>query len=254
MITNYSADFYNSVEQRAKSSAEVVLNYFFEYFDRDKFKRSIDFGCGSGAWTQALLEKSPTHVIGFDLKESIEIVSKRLQDYVNTRLDLRIIDFSSDRMKGMERGDLGICLEVAEHLDSSIALKLIEWISGTTNVILFSAATPGQGGTGHINEQEHSYWLNQFRNHGFQVFDLIRPRMQNDGRCARFYALNIFVLVRQSVSLETYVIENRLTSLESTRLDGNPIDYRTQLEKFRYSLLKRIPHRTVTKLSTIIKT
>jgi len=39
----------------------------------------------------------------------------------------------------------------------SEALKIADQITNST-LLLFSAATPGQGGTGHINERTHEYW------------------------------------------------------------------------------------------------
>ena len=35
-------------------------------------------------------------------------------------------------------------------------------------VILFTAASPGQGGTDHVNEQPPSYWMAKFRERGFE--------------------------------------------------------------------------------------
>ena len=35
--------------------------------------------------------------------------------------------------------------------------------------IVFSAAQPGQGGTGHINEQPPEYWAQRFEGRGYDL-------------------------------------------------------------------------------------
>src|SRR5262249_14104781 len=73
------------------------------------------------------------------------------------------------------RFDLAICLEVAEHLPSDCAADLVTNLCNAADVVLFSAATPGQGGTRHINEQRPSYWSHLFSRNGYRCLDAIRP-------------------------------------------------------------------------------
>ena len=66
--------------------------------------------------------------------------------------------------------DLAICFEVAEHLEEHWADRLVDTLSDCAPIIVFSAATPGQGGSYHHNEQPHSYWLDKFKErHGYVV-------------------------------------------------------------------------------------
>lgn len=48
-------------------------------------------------------------------------------------------------------------LEVAEHIDEKYAQNFIELLTLTSDIILFSAAIPNQGGLEHINEQPPKY-------------------------------------------------------------------------------------------------
>lgn len=78
--------------------------------------------------------------------------------------DLRVA-----RAPGHEH-DLVICLEVAEHIDAEYADALVERLAGYARAaasIVFTAAPPGQGGHGHVNEQPPGYWLERFRRLGF---------------------------------------------------------------------------------------
>lgn len=55
--------------------------------------------------------------------------------------------------------DLALCLEVAEHLPPESSDTLCDTLAQATGgTLLFSAATPGQGGSGHLHEMPHEYW------------------------------------------------------------------------------------------------
>ena len=84
--------------------------------------------------------------------------------------------------------DLAMSLEVAEHLPSDQAEIFVETLTKLAPVILFSAAIPGQGGMGHINEQWPDYWVNLFIKKGYQPIDYIRRKICNNDRVQWWYA------------------------------------------------------------------
>jgi hypothetical protein len=63
--------------------------------------------------------------------------------------------------------DIALCLEVAEHVPAHLAPRLVAFLTSLSPVVVFSAATPGQGGQSHINEQPPSYWSRLFNSDGF---------------------------------------------------------------------------------------
>lgn len=63
--------------------------------------------------------------------------------------------------------DLAFCLEVAEHLPPAAADRLVEDLTLRSDRIVWSAAIPGQGGDGHLNERPLEYWEERFRARGF---------------------------------------------------------------------------------------
>ena len=75
-----------------------------------------------------------------------------------------------------DKYDLAISLEVAEHLSPSRSCGFIDDLTNLSDVVLFSAAIPMQGGTNHINEQPISYWANLFLERGFVPISCIRPK------------------------------------------------------------------------------
>lgn len=81
-----------------------------------------------------------------------------------------IADLTDPDFYVREERDLVICTEVAEHLPSQYAQRLVDIVSGTAACwIYFTAATPGQGGYEHVNEQPQSYWLEKFARRGWVV-------------------------------------------------------------------------------------
>jgi len=122
----------------------------------------IDLGCGAGQWLAAFHEKIGCDIHGYDLRPYRK--SKMwIKESEYTCVDLSRPGIFSSRV------DLAICLEVAEHLPESIAPHLVTNLCDVAPAILFSAATPGQGGWKHINEQPLEYWSERFVAKGYQI-------------------------------------------------------------------------------------
>lgn len=78
--------------------------------------------------------------------------------------------------------DLAISLEVVEHLSSESANMFIACFTNMSDIVLFSAAIPGQGGENHINEQWPEYWSGLFNERGYVGLNFARRRVWNDRR------------------------------------------------------------------------
>lgn len=78
--------------------------------------------------------------------------------------------------------------------------KFIQCLTDTSDVVLFSAAYLNQGGTNHINEQQHSYWAKLFAAHDFSPFDFFRPVFWGDEGIDVWYRQNVFLYVRKDSS------------------------------------------------------
>jgi SAM-dependent methyltransferase len=74
--------------------------------------------------------------------------------------------------------DVAYCIEVAEHLPPELGQKLVAFLCQTAPLVLFTAAHPGQGGQGHINEQSREYWVDQFTEQGMEYLPNRTRRMQ----------------------------------------------------------------------------
>lgn len=123
-------------------------------------------------------------------------------DYVN-RDKLRIAEheFQSQDLSGPlsinKRFDLVISLEVAEHISEENSDNFVKSLTNLGEVVLFSAAIPGQGGTDHINEQWPSYWAEKFLAHGYLPVDCIRKRVWDDEKIMYWYAQNILIFTHK---------------------------------------------------------
>jgi SAM-dependent methyltransferase len=120
----------------------------------------VDVGCGSGFYLTPF-ECAGIIAVGID---AMPQTSARCAKYIQH--DLRT-PFHSDTWF-----TLALCLEVAEHLPPEFADTILDTISGLSDVVVFSAATPGQGGEHHHNERPTQYWLDRFAERGYKFHPL----------------------------------------------------------------------------------
>lgn len=149
------ATYRTRVDQWSYESAKLVLPEIWAGFDS-----VIDVGCGVGAWLDVAGDLGATRLFGIDGPSG------------HSPGVFISADLAANVPVVTPRFDLAICLEVAEHLPASIADDLVVALTAMSDVVLFSAAIPGQGGDGHINEQPHEYWDDRFVNAGYALHPL----------------------------------------------------------------------------------
>jgi hypothetical protein len=97
------------------------------------------------------------------------------------------------------RFDVAMSLEVAEHLPTSVAASFVTSLVELAPAVLFSAAVPGQGGVGHINEQWPWYWKTQFARLGYLQLDPFRRLLWGNAEVAPYYQQNLYLYVDPSI-------------------------------------------------------
>lgn len=176
-----------------KQSSDIILPLLAIKFS---FNSILDIGCGIGTWLASAKGIGVETVFGVD------------GNYVDTTLLKKFLNLNfflahdlRDPLLLKRQFDLTICLEVAEHLPEYSAATLVKSLVMHSEVILFSAAIPGQGGQYHLNEQWPDYWAQLFATHGYVFLDIIRPLIWNNPKVDYWYKQNIFLVVKSNHEL-----------------------------------------------------
>jgi 2-polyprenyl-3-methyl-5-hydroxy-6-metoxy-1,4-benzoquinol methylase len=153
----------------------------------------VDYGCGAGWFLHWLKYYGVTDIYGIEPnKNAKSVMAIAVQEAVKIRGLTRKITLKRDF-------DLAMCIEVLEHIDEKHADAAIDNITRHTNKLIFSAATPGQGGWGHINEQPFDYWKKKLKHKGFaykQLETLTFRAYLNNKKAKKWYCNNIAVFER----------------------------------------------------------
>lgn len=154
----------------------------------------VELGCGSGLLLKRLWDLGhgvhgcDASNAGLDVCASLGVHSER-QDLTQP-------------MRNNWYGDVCICVEVAEHLPAKFADILAENVAAhARQMIIWSAAPPGQGGVDHVNEQPPMYWLDRFKAFGWMA-DVAKTKALRivmwEWKAQHCYCReNFYVLVRQ---------------------------------------------------------
>jgi SAM-dependent methyltransferase len=178
--------FYDKRDALTRDAACKILEIVKKQFGT--FDSVVDVGCGVGTWL-SVAEKN------FGVKKIKGIEAEWIKDIEVFATDKNLIQVQNLESEWdlSDSYDLGICLEVAEHLSEEAGFKLVKNLSGHCRVILFSAAIPNQGGNGHINEQWPSYWQAKFAQCGMEAVDSMRPIIWADDSIPWWYRQNILI-------------------------------------------------------------
>lgn len=185
----YGDEFYKDRDTETKLSAKIILNIINEIFKVDS---AVDLGCGVGTWLKTMQDiTGGCKVLGMDG----EYVN---QDYLVIKPNEFMAVDLEKKIIISERFDLAISLEVAEHLSEKRAEGFVRDITALSDVVLFSAAFPKQGGVEHINEQKISYWISLFDKCGYEKFDIIRPLIYDNYSIPFWYRNNTMLYVNRN--------------------------------------------------------
>ena len=182
--------FHGQVEFPMFESASVMGASLVREFGP---KSVIDIGCGTGVLLE-VFQRHGLSCLGLDNAEAgLALARKRGVPVMKVDLE-QPLDLN-------RRADLVVSTEVAEHLPESSADRYVDLLCQLADTVVITAATPGQGGTDHVNEQPNDYWIEKFvvRDYGYDEACTLRLRDEwRERGTASFYHMNVLVFCRVS--------------------------------------------------------
>ena len=136
-MPKYDSSFFEYVNSGSLASAERLLPVLL---DSLPITSVLDVGCGQGAWLSIWNKLGVEDVCGIDASY-VDRSKLLVSDSLFQPLDL------TTRFHMKRRYDLAQSLEVAEHLPKAIAPQFVDCLCAHSDLVLFSAAPPGQGVT-----------------------------------------------------------------------------------------------------------
>jgi SAM-dependent methyltransferase len=176
----YDAAFFDELHDDVASSARAIVPIVCDLVHP---RSVLDVGCGQGTWLRVFGEAGVDEVFGVD-GPHVDTTQLEIPSSAFMAHDLR------DPLSLGRTFDLVTSLEVAEHLDPSLASTFVASLVRHGRVVLFSAAIPFQGGAGHVNEAWPSVWAAHFADHGYVPRDVVRPAVWRNDDVAFWYKQN----------------------------------------------------------------
>ena len=165
----YSEGYFEFVNREASKSSPVIAESIVETFTPSEV---LDVGCGTGALLRSLKNKK-VNVLGMEKsKKAIKMCKKKGVDVIK-------FDIVHDKDPFPERKfDIVTSMEVAEHIPESASKEYLNLLCRHSQIVIFTAAVPGQGGKNHLNEQPHRYWIERFENRGYSLLNNVTKKMK----------------------------------------------------------------------------
>lgn len=185
-------------ERNGNCSEDTILSLILS---KHEINSMVDFGCAIGRWCRAGKNLGIQEVLGIDGKYVTE------ESLVIDKSEFMGADLG-EKIELSKRYDLAISLEVAEHLSEKRSDIFIENLTRASDIILFSAAIPGQGGDFHVNEQPLSYWQRKFKEHGYYLCDCLRPIIWENDNVMPMYRQNCVLFIKKDSCDEEYTTNN----------------------------------------------
>lgn len=204
-------------------SPRIITEKLFEFYQP---KNVVDFGCGVGNFLMAFKEKGVEEVLGLDgVWANMELLKK----YIDSS-DFREVDLE-EKICLDKKYDLAISLEVAEHLSEKKSAVFVDSLVNASDVILFSAAIPFQGGQNHVNEQWINFWQRKFSNHDYIFCDLFRRDLWDNEKVEWWYKQNMFLVVSKSHSLYQKIITEQIVKVQNII---HPDNYLSKIDEYSH--------------------
>jgi SAM-dependent methyltransferase len=227
----YRAGFFDYINAGSLESAGVLVPFLCQHLEIESV---LDLGCGQGAWLKVWGDNGVRDITGIDgpyVDQDELLIEARSFQAGDLTKPIRL----------ERKFDVVQCLEVAEHIPPDASATLVENLTRHGSVLLFSAATPGQGGEHHINERAPEFWRDLFLAENYVLLDFLRPHLSGRMEVESWYRYNTFLFVARD-QLDALPALLRTTALaDQAKIPRvEPLFYRLRCE-----LLRFFPRQTV---------
>lgn len=175
MIEPYTVEYYQAINEDEKEQAFSLTKAIAELYHP---KSVVDLGCGTGLYLFPF-GSSDVELLGVDISEAAFDNRTRCMD----RKYLKTMDIAEPSFSLPHKFDVALCLEVLEHIGNEKTKVLMENITKASDILIVSAAQPGQAGLNHVTLEPPEYWNKLFMEKGFKrdyhdEYQLILPVSQ----------------------------------------------------------------------------
>ena len=183
-------EFYRKTLRKARQrSYEAICSYIVKNI-KPNLSSLVDYGCGAGWFLYYFKKLGIDDVVGIEPnREVLQVVDKLVKE------NIKFLDLTKE-IDLKRRFDLALNIEVIEHIKGKYEDIVLKNITRHVDLLIFSAAIPGQRGHGHVNEQPFEYWKKKLNSIDFycQVDETHKFRQYlKKRRAKKWYIKNISV-------------------------------------------------------------
>jgi SAM-dependent methyltransferase len=180
-LSVYDAKFYDTfgweAERMAPWFCPLLEGIFLQTFYK-KVSSFLDLGCGEGYYLNWFASNSDfkfKDLLGIEgspeaVLRALRLARRQSPDEAPTvgypKFLVKYWDLRGPLLLD-RKYDLALSLEVAEHVEEQYSGTFVDTLTHATDLVVMTAAPPGQGGEHHVNEQPQSYWSNLMLSRGF---------------------------------------------------------------------------------------
>ena len=184
------AEWINGLQEMDAHNVRHLLSLFGRLLIPESY---LDVGCGTGIMVKTAMKLG---VRAYGIDQLVE------EDWGPNFFHVNLVD---EFILPAEPVDIVTCFEVAEHIHETAHATFCDTLcknlkTGADHHLIFSAARPGQDGTGHVACRPAQYWHNEFILRGLSYNSHLTMNMallwSNTGSSLDYYWNNLMIFSR----------------------------------------------------------
>jgi hypothetical protein len=178
--------FWTDDQRKTHITSQKLKEKLLTFYKKNNANHVLDFGCGDGSYVK-FLRRHGFDAFGIDRNTTLIGNNFYIDGDLSESLDLKTM------------ADYSQSFEVGEHIPfDKMGIFIDNICNHSRKGVIISWALEGQGGDGHINEQENSVIINEFRKRNFKYDKKASHYFKNDfyGKNFLYFSDSIMVFTR----------------------------------------------------------